>query len=292
MNNELRDLMAQIEAWESAVEFGVPESMWVEFEVRQRSDDLYISSVSAIFDALRNDSTAEKKLELSALAKTLLVYSKSAASRYLIGVESDINLLYSAALFYLADYPATAALVSNRIELPGNFSNEEKFLFHFLSRTHSTENEMQNILTATTETDEDLNLQPILSKFKNAESEGLKNDPRQYISSKLAVNCLQRFEEFNTWNALRRNTSNFSAITWQPFLNNSNVLPMWELFPSQLTALKSGILGQDNNVFSLQMPTSSGKTSFCEILIFHEVKVKKKRVLFLGAVDVRDSQIT
>ena len=48
-----------------------------------------------------------------------------------------------------------------------------------------------------------------------------------------------------------------------------------------MTAIKSGILGNEDKVYSLQMPTSAGKTSLCEILIYHEVKSRKKRVLFL-----------
>ena len=87
MTSQLRNMMAEIESWESAIEFGIPQDLWVEeYKVRQRSDDLYIAALSAIFDKLRVQASDARKQDLSELAKTLLIYSRSAAS-----VSSIIN---------------------------------------------------------------------------------------------------------------------------------------------------------------------------------------------------------
>ena len=48
-----------------------------------------------------------------------------------------------------------------------------------------------------------------------------------------------------------------------------------------MKAIESGILEDANEAYSMQMPTSSGKTSLCEILIYNEVKGRDKKVLFL-----------
>lgn len=56
---------------------------------------------------------------------------------------------------------------------------------------------------------------------------------------------------------------------------------MWELLPSQIAALVGGLLDPNAEAVSLQMPTSAGKTSVCELLIFDEVKGRGRHVLFL-----------
>ena len=281
MDKQIRELMGQIEAWESAVEFGISEDLWDEYAVRLKSDDLYIAAIAAIFDTLRNENNETKKKELSELAKTLLIFSKSAASSYLKGVEKNLNLLYTSALFYLADYPATATLVAGQVDSEVLLNDAERFLQAFLSRNLADEDELQRLFLQILGADDVLDLSIIIGQLQALERDGLGDDPRLFIASKLAKNCIDRFKDFNIWNVLRENASNFNSTEWRPFLENTDVFPLWELFPSQISAVRCGILGDTNDVYSLQMPTSAGKTSFCEILIYHEVKVRKKRVLFL-----------
>ncbi len=45
MASQLSNMMAEIESWESATEFGIPEELWAGYQVRTRSDDLYIAVV-------------------------------------------------------------------------------------------------------------------------------------------------------------------------------------------------------------------------------------------------------
>ncbi|MBL0064979.1 MAG: DEAD/DEAH box helicase [Bacteroidetes bacterium] len=55
-----------------------------------------------------------------------------------------------------------------------------------------------------------------------------------------------------------------------------------ELFPSQQTAIRSGLLTFDK-AFSLQTPTSSGKTSIAELVIYNELSRKPKgKILYLA----------
>ena len=88
MNEQLKNMMAEIESWESATEFGIPEDMWAGYQVRRRSDDLYIGVLSELFDTLRIEDIDEKNAILPELAKTLLVYSRSSAAKYLSGVSA------------------------------------------------------------------------------------------------------------------------------------------------------------------------------------------------------------
>src|SRR5690554_2107041 len=106
MNDALGNMIAQLESWESAAEFNIPEEEWAGYAVRNRTDDLYISAFSAIFESLREEDANALKSDLRELAKTLLIYSKSAAARYIKGVDPTLNLIYAAACFYISDYPA------------------------------------------------------------------------------------------------------------------------------------------------------------------------------------------
>ena len=73
MNALLSNLMAQMESWEAANEFGIPELSWVDYDARKRSDDLYICCIASIFDALRIADDKVRRSELDALAKTLVI---------------------------------------------------------------------------------------------------------------------------------------------------------------------------------------------------------------------------
>ena len=97
MNGLLRSMMAQMESWEAANEFGIPAVSWADYDARKRSDDLYICCLAHIFDALRIADDKTRLTELDALAKTLVIYSRSAAAKHLTGVERTLNQLYSAA---------------------------------------------------------------------------------------------------------------------------------------------------------------------------------------------------
>ena len=120
MTKQLRQMIAEIESWESATEFGIAEELWAGYQVRNKSDDLYIAVLASVFDVLRLEDPEARNKNLSELAKTLLIYSRSTASQYLQGVDRNINLLYCAATFYLANFPATATLLAGDVE---NFDN-------------------------------------------------------------------------------------------------------------------------------------------------------------------------
>ncbi|MDO8955215.1 MAG: DEAD/DEAH box helicase [Gammaproteobacteria bacterium] len=273
--------MAEIESWESAIEFGVSEKLYTDYKICKKSDDLYIASLASVFDVLRLDTGADQKVELAAIAKTLAIYSYSAASKYLKGVDSQLNLLYSAALYYLADFPATATFLTNQIKAPNTFIEEEQFLFGFLSRKLYQNNPLSKALLEQLGPGFTNDFSILKDHLKIKQKEGLRDNPRLFIATKFSIHCLERFKEFNVWNILKQSASNYTYELWKPFLKNSHVFNIWELFPSQMTAIQAGILSDNNKTYSLQMPTSSGKTALCEILIYNEVKARKKRVLFL-----------
>ncbi|GJM05808.1 MAG: hypothetical protein DHS20C09_18040 [marine bacterium B5-7] len=281
MANQLSNMMAEIESWESATEFGIPEDLWAGYQVRQRSDDLYIAVLSEVFNSFRVQDIDDRRQKLAELANTLLIYSRSSAAQYISGVDRTINLIYCAATYYIAGFPATASLIVKKIDSLDSLLDEELFLINLLGRKLNEENELELNLLEQIRAEGTINFTELLSYFQKKVEDGLESDPRLYISSVLLVNCFRRFSEYNIWNSLSENAANYSYELWQPFFSNSDSFPVWELFPSQLAAISSGILADSDSAYSMQMPTSSGKTSLCEILIYNEVKGRGKRVLFL-----------
>lgn len=281
MPNQLSNMMAEIESWESATEFGIPEDLWAGYQVRQRSDDLYIAVLSEVFNSFRIENIDDRRQKLAELANTLLIYSRSSAAQYISGVDRTINLIYCAAAYYIAGFPATASLIAKKVDSLDSLLDEELFLINLLGRNLDLEKEMESNLVNQIRAVGAINFAELISHCQEKIGEGLESDPRLFISSVLLKNCFQRFSDYNIWDSLTDNAANYSYELWQPFFNNSNSFPLWELFPSQLAAINSGILSDSDSVYSMQMPTSSGKTSLCEILIYNEVKGRGKRVLFL-----------
>ena len=281
MNSQLRNMMAEMESWEAATEFGIPEAAWALYRVRERSDDLYIACLTSVFDAMRINQVDRREEELAALAKTLIIYSRSAAARYLDGVERQLNQLYCAALYYIAGLPATATLLARHLESIPGILEEESFLRGFLGRNLRRDSPLEHTLSETIRSDETGRLVDLGNALNEKIAIGLREDPRQFIAARLALSCMKRFSETNVWDALRENATHYTTSLWQPFLGNERSFPLWELLPSQLSAIKSGLLGDSDETFSLQMPTSAGKTALCELLIYHEVKARTRRVLFL-----------
>ena len=132
MNSHLRSMMAEMESWEAAAEFGIPEISWAEYRVIRRSDDLYVACLASIFDSLRMQQKDDREAALADLAKILVIYSRSTAAKYLSGVEKQLNQIYSAALYYIAGFPATGTLLTRTLEPSIELLEEESFLHGFL----------------------------------------------------------------------------------------------------------------------------------------------------------------
>ncbi len=281
MNSQLQSLMAQMESWEAANEFGIPAISWVDYDARKRSDDLYISCLANIFDALRIDDDATRVVELDSLAKTLVIYSRSAAAQYLDGIERTLNQLYSAALYYLADRPATAHFLARGLVLVGETLEEEAFLRDFLAHDLNSTQASTAELGAFMQSGDGARLGKLIEDFTTRRKAGLVEDPRKFIAASFTTFALRRFAQTNVWKNLQQYAGSAAPELWRPFFFNTRSFPLWELLPSQITALAGGLLGTETSAVSLQMPTSAGKTSLCELLIFDEVKGRSRRVLFL-----------
>jgi len=280
MNAYLQNMIAQLESWDAAVEFGIPESLWAGYGARQRTTDIYTASLSAIFDTIREDDAEVRQSWFNSLAKSFTIYSRSAATKYIDGFDYNLNQIYCASLYYLADQPATATFLSNSTGTYNTEVEEELFLKNLFSKKLDPNNVLDHELLEALQSVYSENFDDLLADLNERIQIGLDHNPRQYFASKLASEVIKRFSETNIWSNLRKYAPDYSYEDWSPFFTSSS-FSFWELLPSQITAFESGILNDSDEPISLQMPTSSGKTALCEILIYNEVKIRNKRVLFI-----------
>jgi len=100
-----------------------------------------------------------------------------------------------------------------------------------------------------------LNISNILEQeFSKRTKNGLAEDSRKFIASSFTSRALRRFSQTNGWRLLQEFGTNADPNLWRPFFFNSTSFAMWELLPSQIAALKCGLLKGDGNTVSLQMP--------------------------------------
>lgn len=284
MNSILTNWLAQGESWASAVEFGIPRDEWVNYSVLQRDDDLYTAAFARVFDALRLPEATARIQELASLADALLLFVCSPTSRHVPGVDHGLGRLHAAACAYLAEYAATAELLARHAPSIEHEREEEQFLRMFLMRDlrDGDRNGIVALLQSYVSTQAPDAIDYLEDALVKKRRIGLRSDPRKFIAASLALACVQRFRDVNVWSALRSGTPEYAPDQWQQFFTSASRIgyPLWEVFPSQMEALRKGFL-ESPPAFSMQMPTSSGKTALCELLIYQEVVIRGGSVLFL-----------
>jgi helicase len=111
-----------------------------------------------------------------------------------------------------------------------------------------------------------------------AAAAALTSGPDQWISARLFQQLLARFNATNVRAVLPNGGSDFWTPLVTSFLERSP--PCWEFFPSQIEAIKRGLL-ERTDTFALQMPTGAGKTALCETLLYWHAKQTESEVAVL-----------
>ncbi|EHL78047.1 DEAD/DEAH box helicase [Bacillus smithii] len=276
MSNILVDWIRDSNSWRNAMELDVLERQEKEYLFLKQSDDFYISLFNKVYKALSSGSylTEENQQELLFIAKGLEMYSVQSTRENFFGVNYAENILYASSIYYLTDYFTTSSILARMFQTEDYESEIDQFIHAFLINNRDIRNPYMDILNDFLESGD----KQILIYIIKLIDERLKtSDPYKYVQLLLAKKLIEKFSENNIWNSLTRANP---AINWKDFILHK-LESSWALFPSQEAALKKGILIKDNS-FSIQMPTSSGKTSLCEMVIYNEIVYKRRKVLLLA----------
>ncbi|WP_176526032.1 DEAD/DEAH box helicase, partial [Bacillus sp. AFS001701] len=226
----------------------------------------------------------DKKMDILALAKGLEIYSLKETSGEFQGINFAKNMLVVSALYYLAGYSASAFILAKLFSSENYEGELEQFLSQFLRRELDNENRYSIMLGDFLSSGEKNNIIALYNDISEDVDYYLQNNPDEYITSRIIKTLLEDFMENNIWEDISKNidgsSQEFSSYVLLGFKKSP---PVWSFFPSQKKALQKGILKNRNKGFSLQMPTSAGKTAICELIIYeHFLRNSESKILFLA----------
>lgn len=279
ISKKLNTWIAESESWQSFIDFELPNEEKAKYKFLPLYDDFYISLMSNAIEIIKNnDYNIEKSL---AIAKGLEIFSLEVKKEYFKGVNQSNNILYAAGLYFLADYSASAWILSNIYKSDNYILVLDKFITDFLKKDISLDSEYHNFFNRYLANGNKFNLRVLKRRIANTKNASFKDDINLYFSSILAEALIDKFENDNLWSDLLkvRNDREF----WSNYIkhNINKKVPIWSFFPSQKLAIQKGILS--DVTCSLQMPTSSGKTSITELIIYNEFQKNKEcKILYLA----------
>lgn len=242
-----------------------------------RGDDYYISLVSELFDRLHEpyeDSVDWSRLGNAIAQAGGVGIGQAPACRGILEPEAAV---LAAAAFYFGGYSASAYLTLKAAD-PGTLGEIQRACYELLSRPSTIRSARVRALVGAVRRG---NLDTIREQSEEAaqmEKSALQLNPDEWIGWRLFRNILSRFEETNIRAVLPDGETEF----WNPLIRsllNRNP-PAWDFFPSQIAAIRSGLLGGASS-FSIQMPTGAGKTALSETLLFYHLKRHPEDVAIL-----------
>ena len=280
-SRQLNTWIAESGSWQSYIDFKLPEGERAQYSFLSQYDNFFLSLMSRAIELLKVGDKEPVVDELLATAKGLEIFSLFEKRNQFTGVNYSNNILYAAGLYYLSNYPASAWILSN-LYPRNNYDLEiDKFISGFLQRDLSGANEHTLVLKRFLESGSLRLLRMLTRQISSRKEAAFSDDIENYFSHFLAETILVKFFDDNIWADLLRAYNN--PDHWRAYVirNIEKKVPVWSFFPSQKLAIQKGILS--GNTCSLQMPTSSGKTSISELIIYDEFKRNPEcRILYLA----------
>lgn len=233
-----------------------------------RADDYYLALVGELFERMRSGYGDAN--QWARLGNAFVQFATIRQEHELreIGVELSEARLFGAAAFYLGGFPASAYLTLNEQSFP---TETENYLacFDLLARPTSFGSSTVQSLVEALLAGNLAAIATIEARAAENAANALQLGPDAWIPQRLLHRLIVRFAATNVRAVLPDGASNF----WTPLVSSllKQAPPVWDFFPSQIEAIRSGLL-QRRDTFSLQMPTGAGKTAICETLIYEHLK--------------------
>ena len=273
---ELKLWIAQSESWQAFIDYSIPNEEQANYPFYSRNQDFYISLLTKLQDVLEQfhkEESENLKKDLLSIAKGLEIYSLQGKRDKFSGVDYARNMLYVASLYYLSDFPATSFLLLKQFSEDDFYTDIEKFIYYFLSRNYIREKDQKNpffnyIIGYLRGGDSEL-INLLIYIFDNILAPENEIESHLFVLTYIAKSVLKKFSTNNLWYDLSQYGE---IVNWETYIrfNLEKSPQVWSFFPSQQVAIRSGLLTFER-AFSLQTPTSSGKTSIAELVIYNEI---------------------
>jgi helicase len=233
--------------------------------IRSRADDYYLSLVGELFDRMREGYT--DATQWARLGNALALFADDREDHLrAVGVSASDAALFGAAAFYCGGYPASAYLtIKERPPAPSSTDEAQLACFDLLARPGNVRSRLVRALLAALRRGQMETMDQAATRVANAAEAALLVGPTEWIPARVLQQLLGRFRQTNIRAVLPDGHSEF----WNPLVSSllNRKPPTWEFFPSQIEAIRRGLLERSES-FSLQMPTGSGKTALCETLLY------------------------
>ena len=259
MRSSLRAWIADADTRHSVAMFGLPETLAVVAYQDGRLLDLYTSLVGELFDLLRAENVEDPR-DWATVANGL-----SLVGSELQGHTQSDAFFFSSAAYYLGGLSASAYLTMRRAN-PGHWEIDSfRACYDLLARPFQIQSEVvSSLLSGLAEGTAD-EISGVALVAAAAADAALQLGPEQWVSARVLRSLIGSFGRRNVRTVL----PDGDAQLWTPLVGSflSRRPPVWDFFPSQIEAIKAGLLGS-NKTFSIQMPTGAGKTALTETLIY------------------------
>jgi hypothetical protein len=241
-----------------------------------RPEEYYISLVSAIFSSLKSRETAPQ--EWAALGNALGAFAQGIAStNKSLGIEAGEAALFAALAFYAGGFPASAALTLRGFASI-TVTEEQAACIDLLTKRSDPRSDRVRALANSIRIGDEGAMAAAMRAAMEDLDEAFVRGPTDWIFARTYKELLERFGERNLRAVLPNGYSRFWDLLVRSFAETAP--PVWEFFPSQIDAIRKGILDSPQS-YSLQMPTGAGKTALCETLIYRHAKAAPGSVAVL-----------
>jgi superfamily II DNA/RNA helicase len=243
--------------------------------IRTRADDYYLALVDELFERMREGSEdAAGWARLGNALAHLAVGQDERLRRF--GISKAEAILFAAAAFYCGGFPASAYLTIRDMAPAASNSESYRACFDLIARPGNMTSQVGRRLVVALRRGDMATISAIGANATDLSAAALREGPDAWIPARLFEQLTKRFLVTNVRAVLPRGETEF----WTPFVGSLLNRRSWEFFPSQIEALKRGLLNR-NETFSLQMPTGAGKTALCETLLYWHAKTTASEVAIL-----------
>lgn len=255
------------------------------YEFMDRYADFYVNMLTRMFNILNGEYSDkydenEQKQELLNLVHGMEIFNERWTKSEFAGVDRNDNALYVAAIYYLCDYEAVAAMYINDCRVVDLRTNAARTIFYIISGGRIEDNEIEDNGIKTWLTQGDSSVLSQFMRFHEECAEQMTYDNvDDFFDSQLLLHVLKKFQTNN----IRKDLCTLdNSISWNNYLEYSFRKHIFSFLPSQREALHKGLLSF-NRSFSLRMPTSAGKSYITELLIYQELqKTSNAKILYLA----------
>jgi helicase len=269
MNPSLARWMGDADAQAHLHHFKVTQGVVEYAYIGSRIADYYIALVGELFARLAEGGSDSATWSRLGNSLSQLATGEMSKRAVLNGISRNDALLFSAAAYYCGGFPASAYLTIRELSPKALEGELLAAAYDMLARPKelrsSTAVEIQSALREGSQQV----LARIASWVMHQTRSALNIGPQEWVSAKILEQVINRFSQTNIRKVLPDGDSEFWNSLVESFLDRKP--PTWEFFPSQIAAIRAGLL-TSSDTFSLQMPTGAGKTTLCETLLFTHAK--------------------